>query len=74
MLLQGLLISLIIHFVLTWIQDGGATPQLIASAYSTVTRTGSVADPEKTKIDGRCVTLTIFKSESRKVYFVVWKR
>jgi hypothetical protein len=61
MLLQGLVIALIIHFVLTWIQDGGAKPQLIASAYSTVTRTGSVTAPEKTKINGRCVKLKTFK-------------
>jgi len=61
MLLQELLISLIIHFVLTCIQNGGATPQLIVSAYSTVSRTGSVTAPEKTKIDSRYVTLRIFK-------------
>ena len=60
-LLQGLFISLIVHFILTWTQDGGATPQLIGSAYSTVTRTGSVTAPEKTKIDGRCVKLKTFK-------------
>ena len=61
MLLQGLVISLIIHFVFMWIQDGGAKPQLISSAYSSVTRTGSVTAPEKTKIDSRCVTLRNFK-------------
>lgn len=60
MLLQGLVISLIIHCVLMCIQDGDAMPQLIASAYSTVRRTGSVTALDRTNIDSRCVTLIFY--------------
>jgi hypothetical protein len=43
-----------------WIKDGDATPQLIASAYSTVRRTGSVTALERKEIDSRCVTLILY--------------
>jgi hypothetical protein len=45
-----------VHFVLTGLQNGDAKPQLIAPAYATVRRTGSVTSAKRKEDDGGFVT------------------
>jgi hypothetical protein len=50
---QGLFLSLIVHFVFMWLQNGDAKPQLIAPTYATVTRTGSITAPKRMEVDAK---------------------
>jgi hypothetical protein len=60
MLLQGLVLPLIVHFLLTGLQDGDARPQMIAPTYATVRRTGSSASAKRTEGNAGWVTTVAF--------------
>jgi hypothetical protein len=56
MFLQVLVLFLIVHFILMWLQNGDAMPQLFAPTYATVTRIGSIASANRPLGDAGYVT------------------
>jgi hypothetical protein len=68
MFLQVSVLSLIVHFVLMWLQDGDAKPQLIAPTYATVRRTGSITSSKRAEGDAGYVTIRGYLHEIQNLY------